>query len=411
MMNRVTALPPDSTHASSTKYYTVEDLVRAAFEKYEPIKISESTIRQSREMGKHLSEWYNPELGFSAGSKHAAAESGPQWGLTASQKLSFPGKEGILAEIALLEESRAMLSSSEMKLFIRYEVTRLAYEYACHLQRKHHLVERLKRLQVIYAYMAGRIVIPPEKQVEQAIVQTRIRMLEKEAHKIGADIAGTFARLNLYTALSDDQLPDIGVQWFTRLPGINKSDLCAKAETKSFIVRLQKESLEIAKKVRDFEAKTPYPDMGISMYYYQDTIGSGERSMGAGLSFPLPLFSQNTHAVKIAEEKIASEEYALKHAKRNAVEEMKSLIARYEYLSAMLNAFPISEIAMLEKRMGYADSEFKKGRIPLVMYLEMDASIHQAVEEIFNLQLDIVRTHTSIRFLAGDEAVVTGEIR
>ncbi len=388
--------------------YTLEELIRIALEKYEHIKIEESKIREARESGKHLAEWYNPEFGISFGKKNSDGASGPEWNVTVSQRISFPGKKSLMEEIALIEESHARLSSAELKLFVRYEVTRLAYECAYHLQRKRHVTGRLKRFQLIHAYMAGRKVVPPEKKVEQAIVQMRIARFQKEVYKVDADIASVYARLNLFTGFSGDFRPKIQVRWFKTPPSAERNVLMKKAKELSFPVRLQKEVLAGACKNKELEERIAYPDVGILLYYDDARTEMRERSFGGGLSIPIPLFSRNRHAVAIAEEKIKIEKQKLIMSQKRAIEDMKALFARHEYIRSMITKFSINDIKTYEEKMRYTDLEFKKGRVPLTMYLEMDASVHEILEEIFRLQLDLVYIHTSIRFLAAEEVTLEG---
>ncbi len=76
----------------------------------------------------------------------------------------------------------------------------------------------------------------------------------------------------------------------------------------------------------------------------------------------------------------------------------------------MVKSFPVSEIKRLEESMGYADAEFRKGRVALTTYLEMDAAAHEMLEEIFLAQLDLVNLYTSLLFLAAEERTVSGDL-
>lgn len=391
--------------------YSLEEIIQIALQKYEAVKVEESKIREAAELGKHLSEWYNPELGISAGNKTADGAAGVEWSVGFSQRISFPGKKSLMEEIALIEQSRARLSADEMKLFVRYEVTRLAYEYAYHLQRKKHVADRLKRFQLINAYMAGRIVVPPEKKIEQAIVHTRVALLQKEVYRVDADIASVRSRINLFTGFTKDSFPEIAVRWFKNPPHVESDSLLKKAKDLSFPVRLQKEMVAAALKNKELEERMAYPDVGISLYVNSAHADVRERSFGGGFSFPVPLFSRNKHAIAIAEEKLKAEEQKLVMAQKRAVEDMKSLCAQHEYLSLMMVKFSISDIKALEDKMRYTDTEFRKGRVPLMMYLEMDASIHEMLEEIFRVQLGLVALHTSLRFLAAEEVALEGDIQ
>jgi hypothetical protein len=249
---------------SSPPSYTVESLVGIALEKYEPLKTQGAKARQAAAAGRHLAEWYNPEIGFSAGRKTAGNASGHLFEASVSQRISFPGKKSIMEEIALKEETRARLGIDEMRLFIRYEVTRLAYEYAYHRQRASHVRDRLDRLRLINTYMQGRIVIAPEKRVERRIIQARTALLEREVHRIGTDTKAAFARLNLYTALPSDTLPDVKVRWFARAPEVNAASLAERARRNGFLVREEGGARGRAEGTETRGARRQFPEVGRS---------------------------------------------------------------------------------------------------------------------------------------------------
>lgn len=389
--------------------YTVESLVGIALEKYEPLKTQEAKARHAAAAGRHLAEWYNPEIGFSAGRKTAGDASGRMFEASVSQRLSFPGKKGIMEEIALKEETRARLGLDEMRLFIRYEVTRLAYEYAYHRQRAGHVRDRLDRLRLINTYMQGRIVISPEKRVERRIIQSKIALLEREVHRIGTDTKAAFARLNLYTALSADTLPEVRVRWFARAPQLNAAAVAERARRDGFLVRDRREALEGARKERKLAERGAYPDVDVSAFYSDEKTDVSERSFGAGVSFPLPLFSRNRNAVEMGSQREKSEEHTLRHAERQVDEQVRELAARYEYASAMVGKFAIDDIRDLEEAMRYTDVEFRRGRVTLATFLEMDAQTHEMLEEIFRSQLDLVNVYTSLLFLSAQEKAVEGD--
>lgn len=390
--------------------YTVESLVGIALEKYEPLKTQEAKARHAAAAGRHLAEWYNPEIGFSAGRKTAGDASGRMFEASVSQRISFPGKKSIMEEIALKEETRARLGLDEMRLFIRYEVTRLAYEYAYHRQRAGHVRDRLDRLRLINTYMQGRIVISPQKRVEHSIIQSRIALLEREVSRIGTDTKAAFARLNLYTALPADTLPDVRVRWFSRAPELNASSVMERAQREGFLVRDQREALQSAHKERQLAERGAYPDVDVSAFYTDEKTDVSERSFGAGVSFPLPIFSRNRNAVEMGSQREKSEEHTLRHTERLVGEHVRELLARYEYSSAMVEKFAIHGIQGLEDAMRYTDREFRKGRVTLSTYLDMDAQTHEMLEEIFRSQLDIVNVYTSLLFLSAQEKPVEGDI-
>jgi hypothetical protein len=59
--------------------------------------------------------------------------------------------------------------------------------------------------------------------------------------------------------------------------------------------------------------------------------------------------------------------------------------------------------------MRYADEEFRRGRVTLATYLEMDAQTHEMIEMIYSSQVALVRSYTSLLFLAAEERDVGGD--
>jgi len=58
--------------------------------------------------------------------------------------------------------------------------------------------------------------------------------------------------------------------------------------------------------------------------------------------------------------------------------------------------------------MRYADREFRRGRVQMVTYLEMDTQTHEMVESIYESQMELVRVYTALLFSAAMDREVNG---
>jgi len=144
------------------------------------------------------------------------------------------------------------------------------------------------------------------------------------------------------------------------------------------------------------------------MFYQKDNTDAGERTIGGGVSFPVPLLSQNRHAVRQHKAQFKSEKHMLRYLRQSVKEQMKGLFARYEYASSMLEKFPLSMMNDLERSMRYADREFRKGRVQLFTYIEVDTQTHEMVESIYESQMDLVNVYTALLFSAAIDREVNG---
>ena len=99
----------------------------------------------------------------------------------------------------------------------------------------------------------------------------------------------------------------------------------------------------------------------------------------------------------------------LNHTEISVSARIKELHAQYSYISSILKSFPVSDLKKLEGAMRYADREFRRGRLSLQTYLEMDTQTHELIEMIYSTQLDFVRAYTELLFLASETRNIDGD--
>jgi hypothetical protein len=96
------------------------------------------------------------------------------------------------------------------------------------------------------------------------------------------------------------------------------------------------------------------------------------------------------------------------HVARLLTQKVRELYAHYELAGKMVERFSMARVPALEGSMRYADSEFRKGRVALGTYLEMDTQTHETLEMMYASQIDLVNLYTSLLFLAAEEREVRG---
>ncbi len=387
-----------------TRTYSVDEIVRMAKDHYALLAAEREKARESRHAADQAGELKNPSLGLEYGQKRIGGTGSPFFGLSATQELPITGKRSLRYEIAKIEENLALLSFDEMNVFIEHEVTRLSYDYAVSLFRAQHIQDRLRRLALINSYIRGRLLIAPQKIVESKIIGTRILALERDVQRLGTNQRLAFEKLNLYAGIKEDFLPFIQVDWFEDAPEINLPDILRKARTSGFAVRRQKEYLGKAEKRITLARREPYPDPSLTLYYNDQDSSPSERTFGAGVSFPIPLFSMNKNEIARFEASARGEEALLEYARRAVESELLRLHAEYEFAAAQLKRFPVRMMDDLESDMRYADTEFRKGRVDFQTYIEMERQTHETFEYVLDTQLSLVNLHSGILFLTGEKA-------
>ncbi len=400
--------PPQGYAAENPKKYTIEALVSLAESNHLPLEIKKAEIVGKKELSLQEKQWENPEAGVSLGGKKAGAETGLEYSVTLSQRLPISGKKGVSAEIAKLEEREARIALEEARLALRYEITRLAYAYARDMEKIKHVQERLKRIRLISAHMQGHLLVAPQRIVERNIVREKLARMEKELLEIRKSVTVSYNALNHYLKLPARPSFTVDLAWFSRAPDMDYDGLLSMAMKDNFAIRYHEGAVARAEKAVSLAKRDVMPDIGLDVYYGADTLKEKEQTFGGGITLPLPILSQNRHGIGKESSNLKSRRIALLHARETARYKMAELYAEYKYAGGMVALFPVSRLEDLEKKMDYADDEFRKGRVTLASYLEMDYTLHESVESVFESQLLLVGAYTELLFMAAVRKEING---
>jgi len=385
------------------KFYTVDTLISRALSQYELLTASKLGIDEFR-YGKHdAAKWQNPRVGIRVGRKSVQKRSGHLYGFSLEQNIPYPGKQRLREEIVSFEENRAQLSYEEMRSYVRHKVMLLACEYAAYLRKIEHAERRLGRLRLIDAYMRGRRVVSPQRVIEHKIIHAKRLMFEREFSRVKSDVRVAFLRLNVYTGFPTEMLPDVRVTWYVEAPALDLSELLKRAERKSYAVRKQNEAVKRSEKELELSKRERYPDFGFSLFYDEEDVGEKERVVGGGISIPLPLLQRNRYAIERSRVRMERDRALLLNTKKQIRAELRSLFEEYQLYGSLIKKFSIDDIDSIEESMRYADREFRRGRVALQTYLEMDAQSHELIEAVYNAQIKLMEAYSAILFITNQK--------
>ncbi len=399
---------PGVYSAEISSRYTLETLIRMAESNYLPLELKKSEITVKKELSLQEKQWENPEAGISLGGKKTGGEMGMEYSVSLAQKIPISGKKGVSAEIAKLEEREARFVLEEARLALRYEITRLAYAYARDREKIKHIQERLKRIKLINAHMQGHLLVAPQRIVERNIVQEKLARMEMELLEIRKSVTVSYNALNHYLKLPAGATFTVDLAWFSRAPDLDFDKLLSLAIKDNFTILYHEGAVARAGKAVSLAKRDVMPDIGLNMFYNADTLKEKEQSFGGGITLPLPILSQNRHGIEKESSNFKSRRIALLHARDTVKRNMTELYSKFKYAGGMVTLFPLSRLDALEKKMDYADNEFRKGRVTLATYLEMDYTLHESIESVFESQLLLVGAYTELLFMAAVKKEING---
>lgn len=383
------------------KTLDVPELITLALRRSELLNAHEKAVEASRFAKEQAAAWQNPAISFSAGNKSAAGKNGIAYDADITQPFYFPGKQKAAGDIAGVQEKLAGLSMAEARLFVRYSIIRLSYQYAVADELSRHLEERMTRFKAIKKYLTSRSFPSPKKRMEKHIVEMKLDLLAKNLNEVRAGRDIIWAKLNLFLGLQGHVT--IRASWFTRGEVIGWDGLLAKVESGNIDLKRQTLVLECTKAETRLARSLAYPDFSFSILYREDRVPDEERFVGAGLSFNLPLWNRNRYGVKSMEATIEAEKANVSFARRKAEQSLITSFIEYEIARKNLANLPVSMLEKVHDRLADADDSFNRGFIDLLTYGEVESQAFETHLAVLGAQFEFVDKYAALQILQGSE--------
>lgn len=394
--------------------YALETLVDRALTQSELLKSSNLRTEEKRFAAQQAKAWQNPEVGLAVGRKQSSpadpaepTQSGLLYEGSISQPFFFPGKQKLRGEIGNLEAELAQVKASETELLVATDVVRLAYEYGINQRKKELAENRQKRFELIQSYLSSHVFASPQQKAERVIVERRVHNLATDALKFRAALKAAYEKLNLYVAWEKETTPKIDVPWMKGTGEIAKESLATLIRERNFDLLSQRLSVLSAEKENRLAKRQNLPDFALSGFYGQEKAGDTERKIGGGLTFAIPLLNQNRGGIKSTARKIEAENALLRFNEQQIQSQLGQLYAQYQVARESVTHYPEASLAILENQLREAEREFRKGRVNLITFLELDSEVGETYERTLEAQLTLLDKYLSLSFLAGERGFIS----
>ncbi len=386
--------------SQTIKEYSIEELVLLAEQKADIILAGQASVEEAEFLKRQAGKFKNPSIKLDYGRRRASNEAGPEYAVELSQDFFYPGKRDLRIKIAGENEKSLEANLEEKKLEYRYSVIKLIYSYLISSEKATHIKDRVKRFTVMETFMKNKVFITPQSKSELYIIQNRLLNLNKHLIELERDQFLEWEKLNFFLGLATQA--KIKSSWFKNGIKLNKDKIANEMLEKNPI--LKKAKILIQKSIAEAKLANleKYSDIKLQGSIGEDRSGVANRFFDFGLTFNLPVLDRNQNQIKSIESRIISENYLLSHQTKMLISKLKAAIIDYESVKEILKKFSISSISEMETKLNFADLEFKKGRLNLINYLELETELHETHHAIYDIQLEYVDKYTNILFLTNN---------
>jgi outer membrane protein TolC len=377
---------------SFCKDYKIGELLEIA-EQNSVVKAAEFSAISQKRFANQQKYWENPTISFDRNSNQA--------NYSISQTIPFYGK---LQSKYDIEESQYKIlenRKNNLALFIKAETFTLLYQYHA-LQKKIELAEkRLARLSLIDKYLAKIVLSSPTQIAQGRITKDRIKLVERDLIKYRNQLYQTWNKVNVYLNL--EQEPKILVSWFDEKNYQGKNFFINAALENNLILKEQKFLIAKYKSELSFAKIEKMPDVNISATKENASPNSGNQdSNGIGLSLSVPLINRNQEKILASESKIKAQEFEFEFQKNQLLNQVSNDISQFEMSLKIAKNFPVGDIEKILSRLSAANSDFKKGTLEFITYIELDSQEYQTIDTIIDAQVEIASSYANLMTKIGN---------
>lgn len=394
------SIMPNLTHALNSAM-SLKEIIPMAIERSPYLKAQGLEVKARQSLVDHASSWYNPEFSVETENKQQPTNNttkGLRYGL--SVPFAIPGTIGARTSIAESDTELEKINWTNLELRTRVNVTKLFYEYAADIEKAKHAEERLKRFQSVSNYLRSRTFASPRKKTESSIVSSKLLILQKALEQAKSEVDITWNKLNIFLEEPNKITPQ--VYWFKNPVTISEKTILEKAEKDS--PQIQQLAVETAKNRQELSlARKEFWPMFRLVGSVADLSGyDPEKTYTLGVSVPLPIFNMNRSVARAQAYRLEANQTKLEASHRNLQKMINSAYVRHMTNQKSLAQLQISKVAELEKDFAESDLGFRKGLVDLVTYLEADTQHSEAIETIYNTQVEYVESLGELSLLSGN---------
>ena len=333
-------------------------------------------------------EWSNPEISADVGHKQAWERSGPKlgdgvaWSVAVAQTFEFPGRLELRKAIANRQIELARLGLEQAETALAGRARALAFEFQAAQERASATREVAARFAAMAEVLVQREVGGVTPLLEQRILEANTITLNRRATQADREWQQAMITLNqLRGQPATREFRLTGIDFLpTNSPSVQV--LLETARTNGFQVRLR--TVELAQQgfEVDLRKHERWPSITVAPFYAEERAADLERTLGVGLSLPLPLWNRNGGAIEVAEARLRQAEASFRAVLLEIEAKVTAHALALESQVAEIRRWRPSAPREFRETAELADRHYRLGAVPVTTYVEMQLQYLEALEAL-----------------------------
>ncbi len=348
----------------------------------------------------------DPELGVQIGQRSLRSQGGGggdgvAWSVSISQRFDFTGRNSLRKAIADRQVERAEAGIEQFRRELAAKATELGHALLAAQQRMDAADEVAARGRRLLDTLILRDPAGVAPMLERRVIEAEVIKLEKRAADERAKLLTALAELNMLRGVSPDASLKLARDRAEFVPAPDESSLFATALRDNFTLKQYELGFEEQGLNVSLERKQGYGDVTLSPYYSETTGGDRERTVGLGVSIPLPLWDRNASPSAEARARKAQAETALQVFRRELRKDLAEAMQSYKSSQALMANRARDEVERFREAAELADRHYRMGAVPVSTYLALQQAYLDVVETITSTRADAARAAAKLTAVTG----------
>ncbi|MBL9166887.1 MAG: TolC family protein [Verrucomicrobiales bacterium] len=382
-------------------------LVELALKQNPELRFYEAEVGAARSMKRTAGRLAPPEVTGSLGQKQAHERGGRftgegvAWSVGVSQAFEWPGRLGLRKAIANQDVALAELGLARFRNALAARVRGEAHALAASQEKARVAREVADRYRALREVLVQRDPSGVTPQLELRILEATEVSLRRRATESG--LSAEDARLTLNRLLGRPLEEELTVVLSdTPRPAAPRlSDLLAAAQTNNFELRLREVELEQQGFRLELARNERWPSVRLGPEFSEETAGGKDRMIGVGISFPLPLWRNNSSNIGAARAREIQAETLLDLARRDVERRVISASRAYGARLDEIAQWRPDSVQHFAQAAELADRHYRMAAVPATTYVELQKQYLEAVESLLDTRREFSAAAAELEELTG----------
>lgn len=387
---------------------TLSAVLREAVENHPELQFYRAELKAAHASRRLAGRLDHPEASATIGQKqvrdtsNALQGEGAAWSVSVTQSFEWPGRLGLRKAIANHDVRLAELGLARFQASLSARILSRAYSLNSAEQKRQVAEEVANRFRSLREVLVQRDPAGIAPQLELRILDATELTLRRRASEARA--AAEDHRLELDHLLGRPattpihfDLPSLP-QWKSPIPA---DQLIAAAQTNNFELRIRVAELEQQGFRVQLARNERWPAIKVGPQFSEENAGGQDRILGVGLSFPLPLWKNNSSNIEAAQARQSQAESLLNSLRRDLERRIVAAARRYETRVEELGRWNTDSIRHFSEAAELADRHYRLAAVPAATYTELQKQYVEAMETVLDSRIDAIAAAAELEELTG----------